>query len=269
VTTSDSTSGPTNAARRRAARHFHRLAETPYPRIELALETAVIIAALATIPLTVVQTQGLTGALTVVADWAIWGVFLVDYVVLLGLSDNRSRYARKNWLSVAVIVLSFPALPALLALTRLARLSRLVRVLRLLRLLAVASRGLRGLQLALGRKGLIYVAAVTGVLVITGATVLSLIEPEAVAGGFWSGIWWAIVTATTVGYGDIAPVTAIGRLVAVVLMLAGVGLVATLAASIAAYFVGREEEESAPVSSSIEARLSRIERLLEQLTRKD
>ena len=72
-------------------------------------------------------------------------------------------------------------------------------------------------------------------------------------------LWWAIVTTTTVGYGDIAPETGTGRLIAVVLMLAGTALIATVAASVSAYFIGVERTEE---YEDIKDRLDRIERIL-------
>jgi voltage-gated potassium channel len=70
------------------------------------------------------------------------------------------------------------------------------------------------------------------------------------------------VTASTVGYGDIAPTTGPGRIIAVALMIAGIGLFGTLAASITAYFVGREQDRE------LLRRVERIERLLEELVRR-
>ena len=68
---------------------------------------------------------------------------------------------------------------------------------------------------------------VTVLAVVSGGGLFFLAEPESV-GGFWTGVWWAVVTATTVGYGDIAPATLTGRLVGVALMIIGISLFATL-----------------------------------------
>ena len=96
-----------------------------------------------------------------------------------------------------------------------------------------------------------------------GGGVMAQLEPTTVKGGYGSGVWWAIVTLTTVGYGDISPTTPLGRLVAGFLMLIGISVVSTLAAAVTAYFVGQDR---APELSLIERRLDRIETLLVQLT---
>jgi voltage-gated potassium channel len=224
-------------------------------RLERVLEAVVVLAALATIPLIIVQERGTTGALVSAVDWVIWAIFTVEYVVMLTIAEDRRAYTRANWWSPLVIVLSFPLLPAILSMTRLVRLARLGR---LARLIAIAGRALHGLRIAAGRRGLLYVAGVSTVLVFVGGGLLMFFEPKAER--FRDGIWWAVVTITTVGYGDITPETGSGRLVATVLMLMGIGLVATLAASVAAYFVGKDE---ATDMRNLEERLDRIERLLE------
>jgi voltage-gated potassium channel len=115
-----------------------------------------------------------------------------------------------------------------------------------------------------GRRGFVYVCAVFLLLVVMAGAIMSLVEPQTVKGNMWDGMWWAVVTATTVGYGDISPVTPAGRLVAVALMFLGIGLTATLAASVAAYFVN---QDSGSELAEVVARLDRVERLLLQQRR--
>lgn len=79
---------------------------------------------------------------------------------------------------------------------------------------------------------------------------------------FGQGMWWAIVTVTTVGYGDKYPVTGFGQGVAVFLMLLGIGLIGVLTATIASFFV---EESKGKREDEIVERLERIERALEAI----
>jgi voltage-gated potassium channel len=129
-------------------------------------------------------------------------------------------------------------------------------------MVAFSARALPALKSTLGRRGLLYVAAVLILLITVSGAVMSLAEPQTVKGNIWDGMWWAIVTATTVGYGDISPVTPVGRLVAVALMLFGIGLTATLAASVAAFFVNQDRGDDL---SEVAARLERVEQLLVEL----
>ena len=224
-------------------------------KLERPLDFLVILAAIGTIPLTVVQTRGIDEIWVTAADWLIWAVFLVEYWLMVTMMKDRWAYTRRNWLSVSVIILSFPALPHLLALVRL---TRLVRLLRLIRVLLVTTRAIQAMRVSLAGQGLLYVATLTTILTLAGGGLLAVLELD---GDFWTGVWWAVVTVTTVGYGDIAPATLGGRLLAVLLMLCGLGLLATLAASISSYFIGSSEEEH---MQRITERLDRIERLLEK-----
>ena len=105
-------------------------------------------------------------------------------------------------------------------------------------------------------------AAIAAFIILAGGAGLTLLEPQTVKGGFADGVWWAIVTASTVGYGDIAPSTIWGRFIAILLMLSGVGLMSTLAASITSYFVGQEGNAAL---TELKERTTRIEELLHRL----
>ncbi|WP_253923527.1 ion channel [Halobacillus sp. A5] len=82
-------------------------------------------------------------------------------------------------------------------------------------------------------------------------------------------MWWSIVTTTTVGYGDISPSTTIGRLIAVILMLIGIGLIGMLTGSITTFFV-KEQTSRHPTIPFIKGQLNRYEDLtideMKQLT---
>jgi len=227
-----------------------------------ALNLAVVFAALATVPVVILEEQGNESLAVLAADWAIWLVFLLEYVIELTFCPNRPAYAKKNWISPLVIILSFPMVPSMLSLTRLARLAR---ILRLVRLAGVTVRALGELRVVLARQSLIYVLCITILTILAGGTGLTLLEPTTVKGGVYDGIWWAIVTATTVGYGDITPQSFWGRSIAVVIMLAGVGLVSTLAASITTFFVGQEDNAEL---RELRERTVRMEAMLEELMRR-
>jgi voltage-gated potassium channel len=211
-----------------------------------------------TIPLIVVLERSTVPGWARLADWIIWVVFVIEY--LMAACRNRPvwSYIRQKPIHLAVVVLSFPHLPAIASVVRLARLARFVRV---LRLIGVTVRAISGLRAVLGRRAFVYVACLSLILVLAGGSGLAVLEPETVHGGFGDGIWWAIVTATTVGYGDVAPATLAGRLIAVVLMLTGVGLISTLAASITAHFIKQERDE---IRDLLE-RTERIEAILQEL----
>ena len=223
------------------------------------LQPVVVVAAILTLPLTIAEVNGQEGNAFVLADWIVWLVFVVEYAVGFAVSQNRRRYVSSAWLGLVVVIVSFPLLPSLFALARLARIARLFR---LVRLVAFGARAIPALKASLGRRGLLYVLGLFVLLIVMSGALISVAEPETVHGNMWDGMWWAIVTATTVGYGDISPATLPGRAIAVALMLFGIGLTATLAASVAAFFVRTDQGSEL---YEVTSRLERLERLLEEL----
>ena len=160
------------------------------------LAPIVVVATLATIPI-VMALEELPAAKWVrVADWAIWTVFLFEYVTLLAMSPRKREFARRTPVNLLVVILSFPLLPAVLGLVRLARLARFLR---LLRLAGVTAKGITGIRTVLARRGFLYVAIAAAFLVLAGGTALAFIEPQTVRGRILDGICWALFTVTTVG----------------------------------------------------------------------
>lgn len=157
-----------------------------------------------------------------VTGWAVWVAFTIDFAIRLVLADNRRTYAIRHWYDVALI-----ALP-------------LLRPLRLLRLLAFARMLNRGVASGLTGRVTAYVVGAAVAAVGLGAlAVLDAERPDRDANirTFGDALWWATTTVTTVGYGDLYPVTTTGRLLAVALMLVGIAVVGSVTAAVATWFV--------------------------------
>jgi voltage-gated potassium channel len=106
---------------------------------------------------------------------------------------------------------------------------------------------------------------VTGLLVIVAGAVISVVDSHDFP-SIGLGIWWAITTVTTVGYGDVVPTSVAGRIVASCLMLVGIGFISILTATVASSFVANDTEdaETASLDQVMEV-LRRIETRLDAL----
>lgn len=230
-------------------------------KVRRRFEVPVLVAALLVVPVIFIEGRGTDPMWLSVAfwaNWAIWAVFLLEFVSVTWLTDNRLAYAKRAWLDLFIIVTSFPVLPGLLETTRLLRLARLGRVLRILRLgrlAAVVTRGGAAARAIFTKRGLGYIIVLMVFVALGVGGTFAILEDAPVA----DALWWAIVTMTTVGYGDVFPVTPIGRGVATILMFLGIGLVAVITATVAAYFV--EQDEGSELAE-VRDRLDRIEALL-------
>ena len=170
-------------------------------------------------------------AVAQVAGWFMmttWALFFIDYGVSLWLAPRRLNWFFRHLHELAIVVL--PMLRPL----RLLRLVTLIGVLQ-----RVAGNALRG-------RVVTYVIAASGLLTYIGA--LAMYDAEKIAPGasiqsFADAAWWAIVTITTVGYGDLSPVTATGRLIAVGLMIGGIALLGIVTATLASWLVDKVSAE--------------------------
>jgi len=190
-------------------------------------------------------------------DWAFCTLFLVDYIRHIVLAEKKLKYIF-TW-GIFDLGSSIPAI-GILRYARVARLLLMIRMLRAGRLLAeVYRRDRTAFAVA------ILMAAGLATVIGVSAAVLHA-EHNAVGASIKTGpdaAWWGVVTVSTVGYGDLVPVTPTGRVLAVVMMVVGIGLFATFAGAVANVFM-RQVQRTTNVES-LEDRIVRMERHQKQL----
>ena len=150
--------------------------------------------------------------------WIVWAGFAVDYFVRMLSSHPRRSFVASHKLDLLMVLV-----PML----------RILRVFLLLRktLTSVSTDKIAG-----------SIASLVVVVVLVSAFAEWQVERDATGATittFRTALWWAVVTTTTVGYGDYTPVTQIGRLIAMGVMVVGIGLIGTISATVAAWFVNR------------------------------
>lgn len=174
-------------------------------------------------------------------------VFLAEWLLRLWRAPDRKAFAKKWWWE---LLASIPITNDLAQALRGLRLLRLVRALRILRMIRFAVR-LRVLllhsQRFFGHTHLIAIATTVMGIVLTATIGFHYFEREVNENvrTLWDSFWWAMTTVTTVGYGDIVPVTTGGRLVAIGLMLAGIGTLGAFTATIANWVLRGRGERAA------------------------
>jgi voltage-gated potassium channel len=224
-------------------------------RVKHPFEPVVLTATLAMIPVLVVQADATSEGwktFAEVANWVIWAVFAAEVAFILIVAPRKRAALRAHWLDAAVVVVTVPAYGRLLSSLRLAR---LVRLLRLLRAGVIVSRALQAERRLTSANVFRFVSMATIFITVIAGAVQATIDTGDFK-GFWNGIWWAVVTVTTVGYGDIYPTTVAGRVVAIVLMFVGIGFLAVLTATIASRFVSQDRGAE---TTAITDALTRIE----------
>src|SRR5262245_31410019 len=202
-------------------------ADVPLTAFFKRLEWPLAILALLVVPALIVEdrtTNATVRALCNGVNWFVWLAFVAEFSAGLVQSRNGRGFLRKAWFELGIILLSPPFLvPGALQSARSLRVLRVLRVLRLVRGLAVATIGLRTARRIFQSHGFPYVLLVASAATALGAAGIYLVEPETVKSPT-DALWWAVVTVTAVGYGDVTPVSAEGRLIALVLMFIGVGV---------------------------------------------
>lgn len=215
-------------------------------RVERITELPLLILAFAMIPLLVGpflwSLSPPEEAIFIALDMFIWAVFAVDLGVKVTIAPHRLAYLRRHWLEVLIVVVPF------------------FRPLRLVRIFIFGSRAWVGMRRLVN----IDFIVVYGIgLVIIAATVVASVESveNASIQSFPDALWWAVVTITTVGYGDMVPVTAAGRAVGFVLMFGGIAFFSGLTANLASFLVRGED----PYRKNLSKLITEVESLRREL----
>ena len=205
----------------------------------------------------------LTGLARTVTEWLmsiVWVCFAVDVAIRLRLTDDRLTWVRKHPLDLASVLLP------------------VLRPLRALQLIAVINVFWRSVGRSL--RGRITAYTVCSAALLIWVASLAVLDAERDAPGATittvpEAVWWAFTTVTTVGYGDLSPVTATGRVIAIALMIGGITVLGVITATLASWIVSAvsdEEAEKHAVTREVNREQvadlqAEIQRLREQLTR--
>jgi voltage-gated potassium channel len=189
-----------------------------------------------------------------VINSALYLGFVCDYVARLSLAQRKVRWFFTHLLDLAIVALPF------------------LRPLRLLRLLVLVKVMQHAVRVAIRGRVVVYTVC-SAVLLIYVAS-LAVLEaergnPASDIQSFSEALWWSITTVTTVGYGDFAPVTDTGRVIAVLLMIGGISLLGVVTGTLASWIVQRvseeDEENQAATTAQINALRADLQRLTEEV----
>ncbi|MEU9116988.1 ion channel [Streptomyces sp. NPDC048483] len=157
-----------------------------------------------------------------------WGVFIVEYLSRLLLSDDRRRFVRTRWLDLVVTVLP------------------LLRPLRIVDMHERMQRRRDHPRLALEARVMTYAGLTSALLGFAASLAVyhdERADPHTTIRTFGDAVWWAASTLTTTGYGDATPVTTRGRVTAVALMFVGVALVGAVVGSFSSWLLRRFRQD--------------------------
>ena len=240
-------------------RYFNRLRKNLYVVVfgtntrsgklfDVVLLWAILLSVLAVMLESVKEVKEAYGYLFSIAEWVFTVLFTIEYLLRLFICEKPRKYAF-SFLGIIDLLATIPSYVALfttggsyLVVIRSIRLLRVFRILKLGRYLREASTLTKAL-ISSRHKILVFLGAVTTLVLIMG-TLMYMIE--GVKSGFTSiprSIYWAIVTVTTVGYGDIAPQSILGQFVASILMLLGYAIIAVPTGIVTSELANAEREK--------------------------
>jgi voltage-gated potassium channel len=164
-------------------------------------------------------------------DFLICIVFITEFVVRIWKEEDRRGYLRAHWLEI----------PGMIPFTivRVSRVFRIFRLFRLVRVFSLMKRFSRLYEKRFVRNELQYAAIIIITILLFSSYGIFFFErkvnPDIDSVG--DAVWWSVVTVTTVGYGDKVPITPLGKVIGIILMFTGIGIIGILSGTIASHLL--------------------------------
>jgi voltage-gated potassium channel len=172
-----------------------------------------------------------------IVNAAVFAAFACDYLVELMLTGDRQRYVRREWTSLLIALSQGLALLPALSFLGLARITRGIRpVILVSRLFAIGSAEAKELRSSLKKHAVGTAFSIAALVWISSAVAFTIVEDVGEGqrvNSFGDALWWSATTISTVGYGDIYPLTTVGRVIAVLTTIVGVSTFGVVTAKLA------------------------------------
>lgn len=194
-------------------------------------------------------------------DFIIWVIFLIDYIVRFYKSKNKKKFFKRNLIDLISIIPLYSIFRVFksLRILRIGRLARLSELSKIIRVLAITRRTNKNISEFMKTNNFNYTIGIAMVIVFLGSVIMSYVENISLG----NALWWSMVTVTTVGYGDITPITPLGKIVASILMIMGIGFIGSLTSTLSTYFIKKEESKYSERKIDIEDEKDSKEEIVE------
>ncbi|WP_251908488.1 potassium channel family protein [Lentilactobacillus kefiri] len=165
----------------------------------------------------------------------IWLFFLIDYLIRFKQARSKKNFLIPNLFDLIALIPSHP----IFIFFRIARIYSIVRYYNLLWRFGLSGKLTRALHKFMYDTGFIYLLSISLVILIFSSLIFASFEHDSLQ----NALWWAISTATTVGYGDVVPKTDGGKIISAVLMLGGIGFLGLLTSTITDFFTTQDKQD--------------------------
>lgn len=165
-------------------------------------------------------------------------IFFMDYIIRLGLSKNKMNFIINNLVDLISIIPVFGISKMIYTLNigKIIDLKLLIKITKVLILMILIIKFKNKIRESVKINKFNYMLVLTTIIIVLAAVIIALLENMS----FGDAIWWSFVTFTTVGYGDVLLTTNTGRIVAILLMIFGIGFIGVTTSTIAAYIINND-----------------------------